>query len=49
MEERSKKEACDVFQHLSLELLPTSVFLFTISFATNLFLFVFNRKRKSDA
>ena len=48
MEERSEKVACDVLQHFTLELLPTPVFLFTISFATNLFLFLFNRNRKSD-
>jgi len=50
MQERSKKLACEVLQHFTLQLLLTPVFLFTVSLATNLFLFLFlfNRKRKSD-
>lgn len=47
MEEKSEKVACNVLQP-RCELLPTPVFLLMISFTTNLFLFLFNRNRKSD-
>lgn len=47
-EERNEKIACDVLQPSTVELLPTPVFLLMISFTTNLFLFFFNRNRKSD-